>query len=495
MSNLFRFLFPRLAERQIASRYFYTKASSKPSSKTLQTVLLILLGMLCLATEAAYFLFAASFPILIFPAILLPLLFTIVLLLRFFSVFSTVSIMGVALGVATLIVVNSVATGFIIEIRQRLTGTYGHFYVSHDKRAWLSQREYLQLSSQLKKSSHVVAAAPFIQQEMFIAKPGWPPLGVGIAGIDLEEAPKLIELERWLRPKADGQLPKLAELSELKVPNQGGPALPSIYLGDVVARQLELKVGDKIQLLNIKGLFQFTGSEEDPNSDVLPSQEFYLAGTIYTGFEKIDKEIACISLAQAQALMGNRAIANGVLVRLDNQEKVPELSRSIVQELSGHFHIPYKATVQEEKNILKALESQKSALSLVIFLIILVGSFNVIANLTILVITKIRAIAILKTIGMNNFSVAGIFRSIGTRIGLWGTTLGVGFGLLVCMIVRSLKYGLEAKVYMIDHLPMKLSPYEVVGIAVVTLLICAFATLYPALRAAKLHPVDGLRQE
>ena len=136
-----------------------------------------------------------------------------------------------------------------------------------------------------------------------------------------------------------------------------------------------------------------------------------------------------------------------------------------------------------------------AVLTLVLFLIILVAAFNIVASLTMMVIDKTREVAILKAMGASAPSIASVFRVAGMVIGLLGTLLGVGMGLLTCGIVRRLNYLLDAKVYMIDKLPVQLSPREILWTSGVTVLISLVATLYPSLRAGRMRPVDGLREE
>ena len=132
---------------------------------------------------------------------------------------------------------------------------------------------------------------------------------------------------------------------------------------------------------------------------------------------------------------------------------------------------------------------------MVLFLIILVAAFNIVASLTMMVIDKTREVAILKAMGASSPSIASVFRIAGMVIGLLGTLLGVAMGLLTCGIVRRLHYLLDAKVYMIDKLPVQLSPREILWTSGVTVLISLVATLYPSLRAGRMCPVDGLRED
>ena len=140
-----------------------------------------------------------------------------------------------------------------------------------------------------------------------------------------------------------------------------------------------------------------------------------------------------------------------------------------------------------------ALTMQKVIISLLLVLIIVVAAFNIIASLTMIVLSKVREIAILKSMGARSSMVARIFLIGGITVGSVGTGLGIGYGLLVCLLARLYGYPLDPKVYLIGQLPVQIAPAEITGVAAATLGICFLATLYPSLRASRLRAVDGLR--
>jgi lipoprotein-releasing system permease protein len=144
-------------------------------------------------------------------------------------------------------------------------------------------------------------------------------------------------------------------------------------------------------------------------------------------------------------------------------------------------------------NLFMALTMQKVIISLLLVLIIVVAAFNIIASLTMIVLSKVREIAILKSMGARSSMVARIFVVGGTTVGAVGTGLGIAYGLLVCVLARLYGYPLDPKVYLIGQLPVRIAPIEVVAVAGATLSICLLATLYPSLRASRLRAVDGLR--
>ena len=190
----------------------------------------------------------------------------------------------------------------------------------------------------------------------------------------------------------------------------------------------------------------------------------------------------------------DQAPCTGVEVRTRDADLAPRVAKSLEDRLGGG---PYRTLDWEQlnHNLFQALFMQKIVLGVVLALIILVAAFNIVASLTMMVVDKTREVAILKAMGMSASSVGAVFRTAGMTIGLYGTGMGLLMGFLVCAAVSRLGYLLDAKVYLIDRLPIQISPVEVVVTAAVTMLVCWLATLYPTLRAARMPPVDGLRNE
>jgi lipoprotein-releasing system permease protein len=144
-------------------------------------------------------------------------------------------------------------------------------------------------------------------------------------------------------------------------------------------------------------------------------------------------------------------------------------------------------------NLFRALLLQKVFIALILVIIVVVAAFNIVASLTMIVLSKVREVAILKSMGASSTMVARIFLIGGTTVGLIGTGLGIGYGLLVCLLARLYGYPLDPKVYLIGELPVQIRPEELVGVALATILISWLATLYPSMRASRLGAVEGLR--
>ena len=482
-------LWPQKFELRIARRYLLRRNSSR-----LVQVFSVLLVLGLSGLAAHYFLTQTPPAAEVAFLLLITALSTVtVLLLNFLSVFSTVAVVGVMLGVAALTVVMAVTSGFQSEIRDRVIGLNAHILIL---KYGTDFQEYEDVGKMLEKNPEVVATSPFVYNEMLVAKEGALSSGVLVKGIDPVRAPKVVDLQQWLLPLKDGSRPPLSALQLEQAASDGGPPLPGAFIGSELARKLKLRVGDRLRLIApLMGLDMLTGDEPRGREGPPPhAQEFRLAGVFVAGFDEYDRRLVIVSLPRAQDLVGQGNVVTGVELRCRHVERARLLGGELVKTLSGGA---YRSLDWEElnHNLFTALALQKAVLTLVLFLIILVAAFNIVASLTMMVIDKTREVAILKAMGASAPSIASVFRVAGMVIGLLGTLLGVGMGLLTCGIVRRLNYLLDAKVYMIDKLPVQLSSREVLWTSGVTVLISLLATLYPSLRAGRMRPVDGLREE
>ena len=410
-------------------------------------------------------------------------LFLFFALLNVFSGFTAVSIVGVAIGVLALVVVLSVTSGFQQAFKQKVLGANAHI----DIMKFGEFADYRDVEKKALAEPHVVAAAPFVLYEAMLAA-GRTMGGAEIKGIDPALSPNVLELRSSM---VVGRIEDLA----LRLPaNDGGAPLPAIVVGQELAKKLKLKVGDRVRVVS-------------PKTDLDPSRwgtdggggpatrEFRLAGELYTGFEEYDTRLAYMNVRDAQALYAGRGdVVTGVELRVDAIDDARAIGEKIYEDLGG---TPYQVIDWEQlnHNLFAALRTQKVAITIILTLIILVAAFNIIAAMTMLVIGKAQEIAILKSMGMRAAGVARVFQTAGVLIGLIGTACGLAIGLTTIAVLRRYDYQLDPHVYLIDRLPVKVNVDELVLTACITLAICLLATLHPALRAARLPPVEGLRYE
>jgi lipoprotein-releasing system permease protein len=187
-------------------------------------------------------------------------------------------------------------------------------------------------------------------------------------------------------------------------------------------------------------------------------------------------------------------VVTGVELKLDDIDRALAVAHKLYDDLGGP---PYRVIDWEElnHNLFTALRMQKVAITVILTLIVIVAAFNIIAAMTMMVIGKAKEIAILKSMGMRSAGVARVFQTAGLVMGCIGIGFGISVGLATIAILRRYNYQLDPHVYLIDQLPVKVNPDEMVMTACITLIICFVATLYPALKAARLPPVEGLRYE
>src|SRR5262249_6652192 len=196
----------------------------------------------------------------------------------------------------------------------------------------------------------------------------------------------------------------------------------------------------------------------------------------------------------AQEFTGEGDTVTGVEMKLADVNQARPIARQLDRKLGGD---PFMVVDWRElnNNLFTALTIQKIALLVFLTLIIIVAAFNMVAALTMMVLDKTKEIAILKSMGASSSGVARLFQVVGMTIGGIGTLLGLGLGVLLCNVVAHYGYPLDPKVYLIDRLPIHTDPFEVLLVGAITLVICFVATLYPALKASALRPVEGLRYE
>jgi lipoprotein-releasing system permease protein len=395
------------------------------------------------------------------------------LLLQLFSVFSTVSAMGVVLGVASLIVVMAVTSGFEREFQNKVLALNAHLVVMPYGNVEFDSPEADQIEGKLRGMPGVVGMAKFLFSagEVMVGK-----VGSNLKGIDIVHGAD--DIKGSLIEGRIADLEKPVTCPGTSRDEHAG----RIILGAELAHRIHAKVGDCIPIMIPFSL----GDTSAP-----PMFPFRVVGLFRMGFHEYDTRLAYVSIEDAHRLESARAWVFGVEVRFAD----PYFALSQVKEVKRRLDAPYRVVDWKElnHNLFMALAVQKFAISLVLLLIIVVASFNMIASLTMIVLSKVREIAILKSMGARSLTVARVFLVGGTTIAGVGTGFGIVYGLLICVLARLYGYPLDPKVYMIGQLPVEIPIAEIVGVAAITLGICLLATIFPAVRASRLEAVDGLR--
>ncbi len=396
----------------------------------------------------------------------------------FISIITFISIGGVTLGVTALIVVLAVMSGFENDLKNKILGLNAHVLVL----SWDNQVEhYEQLAGQVEKVPGVTGATPFILTQVLLNTPQ-KVTGAVLRGLEVNSARRVIILDRIIRT---------GSWKALEAPSgdhpEPGASLPGIILGQELAKQLGLSLGDPVSVVSPLG-------EVSPLGRVPKARPFRLAGTFESGMFEYDSTIAFISLAQAQAFLAMPGRVTGLEVKTRD---IYEADR-IAKEIKTRLGFPYwtKDWMRMNKNLFSALKLEKLVMFIILALIILVAAFNIVSSLIMVVMEKTKDIAVLKSMGATAGSIMKIFVLEGLIIGIVGTTLGLIGGVGLCEILRKYQFiHLPSDVYYISSLPVLMKGPDILLIVFAAIGITFVATLYPAWQASRLDPVEALRYE
>jgi lipoprotein-releasing system permease protein len=386
------------------------------------------------------------------------------------SLFVWIGVGGVFLGVAALIVVLAVMTGFQDAIRDRIIAANPHLLVFSAGSGGLANAG--EVAARAARVPGVRSATPFVlQQALFTSEAGGAHGGL-VRGVDLAAADQRADLTSQLRR---GSLEPLI---------QGEPA---VLLGIELARTLGVGPGDAVTLISPKGALTAVG--------MVPRMRRYtVAGTIEVGMYEYDASIAFMNLPAAQEFAALPAGVTGVEVKLHDPFDAKRVGARVIGELGTPYWV--RDWMDMNRNLFAALQLEKLALFVIVTIIVLVAAFAIIGHLVLLVAEKRKEIGILKALGASNPSITAVFFAVGMTIGVVGTLVGSVVGLTLIWVQNTYKIiRLAGDVYHIDYLLMKLTPGDFLLIVGSTLLLSFLATIIPARRAGALAPADVLRYE
>jgi lipoprotein-releasing system permease protein len=393
----------------------------------------------------------------------------------FISVISGFSLIGIALGVATLIIVMSVMNGFRAELLGRILGLNGHIIVQSITG---SIPGYDATVARIRQIPGITNATPFIEGQVLANAQG-ESFGALVRGLSPDDLKRLTTVSSTINP---------AVLA-------GFGKDDSVILGSRLAQKLGLAPGMTVTLVA-------------PNGDVTPFgstpriKTYRVAGTFNIGMSEYDETYIFMPLKEAQLFFGLGDAAQGIEVMVTQPDNVAAWESS-VQRAAG----PAARLVdwqQMNSSLFGALNVERNVMFLILTLIILVAALNIISGLIMLVKDKGGDIAILRTMGASKGAVMRVFFIAGAFIGTTGTVLGVLIGIVFCANIERIRQFLsnitgttlfDPTIYFLSQMPAKIDPYEVIAVIVMALSLSFLATLYPSWRAARLDPVEALRYE
>ncbi len=388
----------------------------------------------------------------------------------FISLITVISVVGVAVGVMALICVLGVMTGFTEEFRAKILGVNSHIVI---QKYGGTITDYAELRERLLKRPTVTGATPYLYtQAMITAGDGG--TGAILRGIDPATASTVISLGDQM---VKGGLADLDSTSG---------KVPGIVVGIDLAEQLNLRMGDRVRLISPAGPLTPMG--------VIPRMKpCEVVGIFETGIYEYDSALTYVSLATARDFLDLDEGVHGIELRLTDIYQADEIARDIEREL-GLSYVA-KDWIKLNKNLFSALRLEKTALSIIVALIVLVAAFNIVSTLIMVVMEKARDIAILKSMGATSGSIMRIFIYEGLVIGLTGTLLGVLGGLGGAELLSRYQFIKLPDVYPMTTLPVQVLPLDVVMIAGAAVIITFVATLYPSWQASRVEPAEALRYE
>ncbi len=397
----------------------------------------------------------------------------------FISLITVISVLGVMIGVMTLNVVMAVMTGFEETLRDRLLGINAHVALV---KSGDPLRDYEQLLERVQKENGVVAAAPTIYGQVMLTS-GPRVSGVFVRGVDPDRVNRVVDIEKYIK---EGSLQELKKPKAIRV-EERTVLLPGVILGVRLANQLGVFRGSPLQLVSPLGSPTAIG--------VIPKvRRFVVVGIFDSGMSEIDSTLVYMSLGDAQKFFEIGDAVTNIEIRVQDVYQAKTVADSIQRKLG----FPYLTEDWSRlwPNLFSALKLEKTVYFLVLLLMVLIGAFNIISTLIMVVMEKRKDIAILQSMGAPRAGIRKIFLIKGCVIGVVGTALGVLFGLGICLLIQEYRFiELPKDVFLISTVPVRIYFSNFLIVTAASLGVCLLASIYPARQAAKLDPVEIIRYE
>lgn len=413
---------------------------------------------------------------------------------KFISLITIISIGGVFVGVMALIIVLAIMNGFEEDLRGKILGINAHILIQPGEGKGI--RNYSQLVSEIRELPDVIEASPHLEGKAMISLHGYAD-GIKVRGIDPEKELSVTKLSDYItRGAFRFDSPELS--------------YPGIVLGKDLADNIGATVDD-IVILAAPSTSLITGAVMTPRLS-----KFQVSGIFRTNYFEFDTTVGYISLEEAQQFFRLKNRINGIEVKLHDIYAAPEITAKL-QETFDKRDIKIRHWMELNKNLFSALKLEKSAMFVILTLAIIVSAFNIIGTLIMVVIEKKKEIGILKALGANSRSIMFIFMVEGVLIGIFGTSLGLIFGVGICYFLDNIKFlwlanqfdklpaslepvwgplqgGLQTISQIMDKVPIQMEILDLTLIAIAAMVITVSATIYPAFQASKMDPVKAIKE-
>ena len=397
---------------------------------------------------------------------------------RFVSIIAIFSLVGIALGVATLIVVTSVMSGFQVELVSRILGMNGHISIE----AYAGQKldDYQPLVTRIRALAGVATVTPVLDGQALLSTEGGGARGGLVRGISLDDLSAL-------HPISDHII--AGSLSDFTGDN-------AVVVGVGLATTYRLRIGDSLTVISPEGAATAFGT--------IPRVRAYKVVAVFdSGLNDYNNSVVFLPLPAAQVFFQKTNAITGIEIRLHDADQVNAVGRELAPMLTGRA-VYARDWRHANDTIIGVLQVQKDTMFIVLGMIVLVAAFNVVSSLIMLVKDKRADIAVLRTIGASSFSVMRIFLMCGAFVGVSGTVIGTVIGVLFCHNIAAVQHFVErvtggrvfdASVFMLSELPNTIDWGDVTRVVALGLILSLLATLYPSWRAARTDPVEALRHE
>lgn len=387
----------------------------------------------------------------------------------FISVITTISVLGITIGVMALVIALALITGFQRDVQDKILGSTAHLMVSDFSGSGLA--DYVGLVQKIEGLAGIESASPVVYDTVLVQGP-FKSQGAILRGIELD---KEAESSTWLKDLDQGQIPP------------GGAKREGLLLGRHLAFAIGAMPGDVVTVL--------TPSSRLSPLGLLPKiRKFLVSGIFSTGLYEFDSSTALVPLETAQKLFGLEDRVSMIQVRIADIFQAPKLGELVKDVLPKETFVT--TWMEMNKPLFSALKLEKKLMFFTITLIVLVAALNIVATLILMVMEKTRDIGILKAMGATSRDVQRIFFLQGAMIGVLGTGVGTALGLLWCWLANTFELiKVPADIYQIAFVPFRIEVLDLLLIIGITLLISLISTLFPSRRASKIDPVKALKYE